>query len=131
VPPTATEATPPATSSAVPPAQPPALSLLPDIAEEPDATAPYYEANTQYEINTPTLNVNPLFDADQDQPSQTTTTPAPAILSPSNIPSAPAPPHPRRSERSNRGVPADTYGRYVSGLPGAKRKAHRSVSFLL
>jgi transposase InsO family protein len=91
-----------------PPAQTTSPSPLPTTEEGSE------DADTEYD--------NPLFEA---EPAQTPlTTPAPAILSPSNIPSAPAPAL-RRSDRSNKGVPADTYGKYVSGLPGAKHVSFR------
>jgi transposase InsO family protein len=108
----------PPSSSTVPDSSATALSPLPTIDDMQDATA------DQHEISTPTLAVNPLFESEPEE--ATMAAPAPTILSPTNIPSAPAP---RRSERSNKNVPPDRYGKFVSGLPGAKCAAKRAVSF--
>jgi hypothetical protein len=46
------------------------LTDVDEASEQPDAVA------NKYDVNTPTLNVNPLFDADEERPLQAIT-PAP------------------------------------------------------
>jgi hypothetical protein len=108
----------PPSSLTVPDSSAVALAPLPTIHDMQDATA------DQREISTPALAVNPLFESEPKQ--ATLAAPAPTILSPTNIPSAPAP---RRSERSNKNVPPDRNGKIVTGLPGAKCAAKRAVCF--
>ena len=113
--------------------------LLPDLSPLPDAEDSFNTDDAPYNTATPAVSTNPLFQehAQEDSPppavySPTSIPAAPAILSPTPpSPSAIPAPVPRRSERSNRGVPADTYARYISGLPGARHKGNRVVSFRL
>jgi hypothetical protein len=104
----------PSSSSPVPATGSPTLTLPPPTDETQDSP------DDQFEVETPAFTTNPLFESEQEH------TPSPSIPSPSNIP---LPPAIRRSERSNKGVPPDTYGRYVSGLPGSRSTAKRAVSF--
>jgi hypothetical protein len=101
----------------------PDMSPLPTIQEEHDA-APASDA-PEYAVSAPSFNANPLFEPEHQDLEDDQQTSPPAILSPSAIPPAPA--LKRISERPNKGVPPNRYGKFATGLPGMRKQAH--VSF--
>jgi hypothetical protein len=105
------------------PASLPDMAPLPTTQEEHDA-APAQDA-PEDAVSAPSFNVNPLFEPEnQDFEDDQHITP-PDILSPSAIPRAPA--IKRTSERSNKGILPNRYGKFATGLPGMRMQAHFSI----
>jgi hypothetical protein len=107
----------------VQPASLPDMSPLPTIQEEHDEE-PASDA-PENAVSAPSFNVNPLFEPEHEDREDDQHTSPPTILSPSAIPPPPA--LKRTSERSNKGIPPNRYGKFATGLPGMRKQAH--VSF--